>query len=94
MGERNKFFGVILAAFLMVICMQSLWAESQIEPVDEPLAVLNIGTRGIQFRPKVISSAMVLSVAKPDGTVFQQTFRGSDTPYFELSADCMDGSYT
>jgi hypothetical protein len=37
---------------------------------------------------------MVLSVSKPDGSVFQKTFDGSSSPYFELSADCTDGSYT
>ena len=94
MGKKNRFFGILSGILLTVFCLGSLWAGPQAELDDEPLASVTRGTRGIQFRPKVISSAMVLSVSKPDGTVFQQTFEGSATPYFEIGGDSVDGSYT
>jgi len=94
MVERKRIFRIFLGVSLTVFCLGGLWAELPNEPEDNPLATLSFGSRGIQFRPKVISSAMVLSVSRPDGTVFEQTFEGSSAPYFELSADAMDGSYT
>ena len=94
MFERNRIFRIFLGVSLTVFCLGSLWAELPNDSADEPLATLTFGSRGIQFRPKIVSSAMVLSVSRPDGTVFERTFEGSATPYFELSGDSMDGSYT
>ncbi len=94
MEGRNWLSGILSGVFLAIFCLGSLWAGLTIDPVDEPLATVNVGTRGIQFRPKVVSSGMILSVSRPDGTVFQQTFDGSATPYFELSGDATDGTYT
>ncbi len=94
MYAGEKLLKIFIGVFMVVFCLGNLSAELPIESVDEPLAAVSVGTRGIQFRPKVIFAAIVLTVSRPDGTVFQQTFEGSDNPIYELSGDDMDGSYT
>ena len=66
MSDRKKISVILFSVFVTAFCLGSLWAEIPDEPVEEHLAAVSVGTRGIQFRPKVISSGMVLSVSKPD----------------------------
>jgi hypothetical protein len=93
MSVRKRFFVYFIGIFLLLSCLGSSAAQSSMVPGDEPLASVSAGTRGLHFKPKVRYSALVLTVSKPDGSQFQQTFEGG-TPIFQLSGDDMDGSYT
>ncbi len=67
-------------------------------PAEEPVADVMIGSSGINWLPKVSYEQLLLTVARPDGTVFQKTFSSGGTPYLDLSnifgTGTCDGIYT
>jgi len=71
-----------------------LTAESKIEERVNPVADVTFGSNGITFSPKVSYSQLVLTVSTPLGEVISKTFDAGTTPYFELSGNEGDGSFT
>ncbi len=67
-------------------------------PAEDPVADVMIGSSGINWLPKVSYEQLLLTVSRPDGTVFQKTFSSSGTPYLDLSnifdTGTCDGIYT
>jgi hypothetical protein len=65
---------------------------------ENPIADVMIGSSGINWLPKVSYEQLLLTVSRPDGTVFQKTFSSSGTPYLDLSnifgTGTCDGIYT
>ena len=67
------------------------WAQGENEI---QIADVVYGSSSVSFRPKISYSSLTLSVSKPDGTEFQQTFSSGSMPYFQLSGELIDGTYT
>ena len=65
---------------------------------SKPVADEMIGSGGITWVPKVNYRQLVLTISRPDGTVFSKTIESGATPYAELSeifgSSYADGSYT
>ena len=65
---------------------------------EDPVADMMIGSSGINWQPKVSFEQLLLTVSRPDGTVFQKTFSSSGTPYLDISnifgTGACDGIYT
>jgi len=95
MKKRKNSIGTLLVAVLLI----PFWggstgqAWSQENYVNQ-IADVVFGSSSVSFRPKVSYSSLTLSVSKPDGTLFQQTFSSGSMPYFQLSGEMIDGSYT
>ncbi len=64
----------------------------------KPVAEESVSSGGISFLPKVSYEQIVLTVSRPDGTVFRKTFDSSSAPYIDFSSifgsNSIDGSYT
>ena len=64
---------------------------------QDAFAEVMIGSSGINFLPKVSYAEMVVTVGRPDGSVFQETFESGSMPYLDLSTICgstsRDGIY-
>jgi len=83
---------VVLTAYF--VGPVNLTAESKIEEKVNPVADVRLGSNGITFSPKVSYSQLVLTVSTPIGEVVTKTFDAGSTPYFELSGNEGDGSFT
>ncbi len=75
-----------------------LASESVDEEMNHPVAEVSVGANGIAWTPKVGYTSLVLTVSKPDGTVFSRTFGSGSSPYLGLTDNngnyFSDGSYT
>jgi hypothetical protein len=96
MIKINKFFGLkLLAVLLFGFMVSAVYGQ---EPTSKPVADEMIGASGISWIPRVNYSQMVLTISRPDGTVFNTTFESGKTPYVDLSrilgSSYTDGSYT
>jgi len=64
----------------------------------KPIAEESVSSGGISFLPKVSYEQIVLTVSRPDGSVFRKTFDSSSAPYIDFSSiygsNSIDGSYT
>jgi hypothetical protein len=73
-------------------------AKGSCGDAQEAFAEVMIGSSGINFMPKVSYAEMRVSVARADGSVFQETFESGSMPYLDLSTICgstsRDGIYT
>jgi hypothetical protein len=100
MIRTKRFLPKVVAAIVVFVFLgtSGIWAEAGKEPVFKPIAEEMIGAGGISWAPKVNYYQLVLTIARPDGSVFSKTFDSSATPYVGLSgifgerAD--DGAYT
>ncbi len=92
----KKHFLSTMALVAVVIClMAAMTAADELKMPDEnPVADVTIGASGITWLPKTSYGELVLTVAKPDGTVFTRSFQSGTTPALELSGEFMDGTYT
>jgi hypothetical protein len=65
---------------------------------DKPVADVMFGSSGINWAPKVNYAKLILTVARPDGSMVQKTFDSGSMPYIDLSSiygeSFNDGSYT
>jgi hypothetical protein len=83
---------------MLLGCFTALVGAAVQQPDFKPVAEEVIGSNGITWIPKVSSAQMVLTVKRPDGTVFSKTFANSETPYIDLSGiygeSTVEGSYS
>jgi len=95
MIKKNKFFKLnllmlLLIGFLTVV----VFGQDNFKPVADEA----IGSNGISWIPKVNYSQLVLTISRPDGTVFRTTFDSGSSPYIDLAnifgSSYQDGSYT
>jgi hypothetical protein len=94
-----KRFLLIFVLALLGICFVGMGNVSAANAGgDKPVADEMIGASGITWMPKVTYGQMVLTLSRPDGTVFSKTFTSGSTPYIDLSSICGDapgdGLYT
>ena len=94
-----KRFLLVFVLTLLGICFVSTgeaFAEKTVE--DNPVADEMIGAGGITWMPKMNYVQMVVTVSRPDGTVFNKTFTSGGTPYLDLNSiygdQIIDGLYT
>ena len=95
----KKISKISVTVFLVVFVAyfagtENLTAESKIDEKVNPVADVTFGANGITFSPKVSYSQLVLTVSTPIGEVISKTFDAGATPYFELSGNEGDGSFT
>ena len=92
-----KRFLLILTMFVIFL-MGAVGIPAANVPAEDPVADVMIGSSGINWLPKVSYEQLLLTVARPDGTVFQKTFSSGGTPYLDLSnifgTGTCDGIYT
>jgi hypothetical protein len=91
----------IFTLAVFVVCfigIASASAKSGPEPDLKPVADEMIGASGITWVPKMSYARLVLTVSRPDGSVFQKTFDSGSTPYIGLTGIFgdipSDGPYT
>jgi hypothetical protein len=86
---------ILIAIILCFVGMLDAAAKMQ---KDKPVADVMIGSSGISWVPKVSYARLVLTVARPDGSIFEKTFDSGSSPYLDLSSiygeKFNDGSYT
>ena len=93
--RKNGLNGFLVMFFLLgFLCLGYLSGGIQDETEINQIADISYGSTGITFRPKVTYSSLILSVSSPDGAVNQKTFNSGNTPYYQLSGDVLNGSYT
>jgi hypothetical protein len=96
MIKINKFSKIrVLAVLLIGFVAASVYGQA----ADfKPIADEMIGSSSITWSPKMNYAKLVLTISRPDGTVFHRTFDSGITPYAELSSilgkNSSDGSYT
>jgi hypothetical protein len=98
-GKAQRLTSAVLTAlFLSFLSAAGLSAAVVTLPDEKPVADEMIGSSGITWAPKVSYSQMVVTVSRPDGTVFGKTFESGSSPYLDLSSifgdSSCDGSYT
>jgi hypothetical protein len=96
MIKINKFFKINILTMLIVSFL-AVAVHGQ-ETASKPVADEMIGASGISWVPRVNYSQLVLTISRPDGTVFSTTFESGKTPYADLGSilgsSYSDGSYT
>jgi len=100
MNKMKRFLFTSLLAVL-VLCFVGT-ANAVVSPIDvpdpKPVAEEMIGSGGITWMPKVGYARLIMTVARPNGTIFSKTFEGGSTPFLDLSGiygdDSCDGVYT
>jgi hypothetical protein len=100
MIRTKRFLPKVVAAIVVFVFLgtSGIWAEDGKESVFKPIAEEMIGAGGISWAPKVNYYQLVLTIARPDGSVFRKTFNSGATPYVGLSSifgeRAQDGAYT
>jgi hypothetical protein len=89
----------VLAVFVLCfIGAADVSAQRGPEPDFKPVADEMIGSSGITWVPKMNYARLILTISRPDGTVFEKTFESGSTPYVGLTGifgdTPNDGSYT
>jgi hypothetical protein len=97
MNRKQKILSTtILMAFVLLWFGMTGFSASR--PEYKPVADEMIGSSGITWVPKVNYAQLVLTVSRPDGSVFEKKFDSGTTPYLDLSSiygtGGNDGSYT
>ena len=95
--RKDWFLAMLVTALVVIVSTNVLGAETRIK-VAKPVADEAYGTSAITWSPKVTYSQLVLTVARPDGTVFKKTFTDDTIPAVSLRTLCgrhqCNGSYT
>jgi hypothetical protein len=85
---------VLVLGFLMTSSVLAADEDARFKPIADEM----IGASGISWSPKVNYYQLILTIARPDGSVFSKTFDAGSTPYVDLSSifgeSVDDGSYT
>jgi hypothetical protein len=89
MRQKKSLLTVIFMAFVLCLLGMNGTAAEKGRVADEV-----IGSSGITWMPKVNYARLVLTIARPDGTVVQKDFESGRTPYIDLASINSDGSYT
>jgi hypothetical protein len=94
----KRFLVIFVLVFLGICFVGTGDVSAANDRHDKPVADEMIGASGITWMPKVTYGQMVLTVSRPDGTVFSKTFISGSTPYLDLSSiygdTRCDGLYT
>jgi hypothetical protein len=102
MDKRKKTLSMIVVLFLIL----TAWfadaayaaAANSGPPDSKPVAELTTSSNGIGWQPKVSYGQLIVTVTRPDGSVFRKTFEAGVNPYLDLSSiaagDSYDGHYT
>jgi hypothetical protein len=94
MNNIKSFFNKlnVLVVLLMVMVTAAAFA-ADFRPVADEM----MGAGGISWIPKVNYAQLVLTISRPNGTVFRRTFASGSSPYVDLSSifggSYLDGSY-
>jgi hypothetical protein len=100
MIKINKFSKLHILAVLVLVFLgtSSLLVAADEDARFKPIADEMIAGGGISWSPKVNYYRLVLTIARPDGSVFSKTFDSGSTPYVGLSSifgeSADNGSYT
>ncbi|MCK4764876.1 MAG: tail fiber domain-containing protein [Candidatus Aminicenantes bacterium] len=92
MEGKKRFFAAIAAVFFVFGFVVTAAAADKTRTAD-----VSIGSFGINWQPRVSYEKITLTVACPDGQVFQKAFNNGTLPYFALSdigEKSPNGSYT
>jgi hypothetical protein len=89
----------VLVAFMLWFLGTMIGTAAPGEKPDfKPVANEMIGSSGITWAPKMNYAQLVVTVNRPDGTVFSKTFAAGSTPYLDLSGiygeGMVDGLYS
>ena len=94
----KRFLLVFLLALLGICFLGTGEAFAAKTAVGNPVADEMIGSGGITWMPKMNYVQMVVTVSRPDGSVFSKTFTSGGTPYLDLNSlygnHSIDGLYT
>jgi len=74
-----------LVVWLSFIGTTDLASESVGEEMKHSLAEVSVGASGIAWKPNVNYTRLILTVSKPDATVFSRTFESGSSPYLGLT---------
>jgi hypothetical protein len=96
MTELNNFFKInILTVLIVSFLAVAVYGQ---ETASKPVADEIIGASGISWAPRVSYSRLVLTISRPDGTIFSTSFDSGKTPYVDLGSilgsSFSEGSYT
>ncbi len=100
MHKQKKCMRSLVIAFLFIgfFGISSVVAVAGYQSGENTVAEEMIGSSGISWSPTVSYERLILTVARPDGTVFKKTFDAGIAPYLDLSSihgdNSCDGSYT
>lgn len=98
MNRMNDALRVIFIAILFLCVFRFASAAVSFNDEQPPLADEIINSRGISWSPKVNYEQMVLTLSRPDGSIYKKTFYSGNTPCIELSSiigkGSGDGAYT
>jgi hypothetical protein len=89
---------ILMAVMMCLLSTISSAAVSEREFANNQVAEEMISASGITWVPRVNFYQLLLTVSRPDGTVFSKTFESGGSPYIDLSTlssdTIADGSYT
>ena len=98
MCNPKRFLSLFVLMFFVCGFAISANTTGSCGDAQNAFAEVMIGSSGINFMPKVSYAELVVTVARADGSVFQETFESGSTPYLDLSSICgstyRDGIYT
>ncbi|MCX6583685.1 MAG: tail fiber domain-containing protein [Candidatus Aminicenantes bacterium] len=102
MNRSKKFLPIYILMFLLSIISftgPAYPAAAKGEPPDsKPVAEVIVGAAGITWQPRVSYGQLMVTVSRPDGSVFSKVFEAGGTPYLDISGiagdNNSDGSYT
>jgi hypothetical protein len=80
-----KRFLMYFTLMLLILCFAVPVHAAANVPDFKPVADEMIGAGGITWTPKINYAQLVVTVNRPDGTVFSKTFASGSTPYINIS---------
>jgi hypothetical protein len=80
-----KRFLLYFTLMLLILCFAVPVHAAANGPDFKPVADEMIGSSGITWTPKINYAQLVVTVNRPDGTVFSKTFASGSTPYINIS---------
>jgi hypothetical protein len=96
MVSQKKLIPTVLLLF--VLCIPGVPDAVARMQKDKRVADVMIGPTGISWIPKVNFSRLMLTVSRPDGSIFEKAFDSGSSPYLDLGnilgERFNDGSYT
>lgn len=102
MNKSKKVLSIfILMIFLSIISFTSPAFPAPGKdgaPDSKPVAEVMAGSNGITWQPKISYGQLLVTVSRPDGSVFSKTFEAGVNPYLDLASIAGDnncnGSFT
>ncbi len=89
---------IVLAAIMCCPGIEAIYAAQGVISPTDPAEVM-ISSNGINWMVRMSYEQLVLTVSKPDGSIFRKTFDSNRNPYLDIStiigkSSVCDGSYT